>query len=276
MKSGIDYFPLDVALDSKMELIEAEFGLTGFGVVVKLLGEIYGKQGYYIEWTEEVALLFSRKIGLGGSVVSEIVGASIKRGVFDQDIFDKYRILTSRGIQKRYFEAVSRRKEFEVEDGILLVDPTLICKNVYIKHKNEHISSKNADISKQSKVEKSRVKKSKEDGEYSVPEEPNELGKAVAYFQDRINPSPPSIIVLEIQEFLKSMDSEVITAAIDEAISYGKPNWSYIKGILNNWRTSGIKCKADVDRMKADKERKRPGNNKHISINGGDSEGDSL
>lgn len=36
MKSGIDYFPLDVSLDDKFELIEAEFGLTGFAVVVKL------------------------------------------------------------------------------------------------------------------------------------------------------------------------------------------------------------------------------------------------
>lgn len=67
-KSGIDYFPLDVVLDAKFELIEAEFGLTGFGVVVHLLQEIYGKAGYYIEWTEEVALLFARKVGLGGSV----------------------------------------------------------------------------------------------------------------------------------------------------------------------------------------------------------------
>ena len=31
-KSGIDYFPLDVILDEKFELIEAEYGLTGFGV----------------------------------------------------------------------------------------------------------------------------------------------------------------------------------------------------------------------------------------------------
>ena len=37
LKNGIEYFPLEVYLDEKFELIEAEFGLTGFGVVVKLL-----------------------------------------------------------------------------------------------------------------------------------------------------------------------------------------------------------------------------------------------
>ena len=160
-KSGIDFFPLDVNLDAKFELIEAEYGLTGFGVIVHLLQEIYGKAGYYIEWTEAVALLFSRKVGTGGSVVSEIVEAAIRRGMFDKEIYDKYRVLTSRGIQKRYFEAVSRRKVLEVDYNILLVNVAQICTNVDIQAKNVNILSENADIQKQSKVEESRVKKSK-------------------------------------------------------------------------------------------------------------------
>ena len=157
IKSGIDYFPLDVSMDAKMELIEAEFGLTGFGVVVHLLQEIYGKAGYYIEWTEEVALLFARKVGLGGGVVSEIIEASVRRGMFDKEKYDKYHVLTSRGIQKRYFEAVSRRKVLEVDESILLVNVTQICKYVDIKRKNVNIFEKNADISKQSKGEKSNT-----------------------------------------------------------------------------------------------------------------------
>jgi hypothetical protein len=169
-KSGIDYFPLDVTLNAKFELIEAEFGLTGFGVVVHLLQEIYGKAGYYIEWTEEVALLFARKVGLGGSVVSEIIEASIRRGMFDKEKYDKYHVLTSKGIQERYFEAVSRRKTLEVDYNILLVDVVRILPNVDIQAKNVNILSKNADIERQSKVEKSRVEKSKE--EYILCAEP--------------------------------------------------------------------------------------------------------
>ena len=158
-KSGIDYFPLDVVLDEKFDLIEAEYGLTGFGVIVRLLQEIYGKAGYYIEWTPEVALLFARKVGLGGNVVSEIVEASIRRGMFDREKYDKYHVLTSRGIQKRYFEAVSRRKVLEVDENILLVNVALFCPNVDIRAKNVNIFPENANISKQSKVEKSKVEK---------------------------------------------------------------------------------------------------------------------
>lgn len=162
-KSGIDYFPLDVILDEKFDLIEAEYGLTGFGVIVRLLQEIYGKAGYYIEWTTEVALLFARKVGLGGNVVSEIVEASIRRGMFDREKYDKYHVLTSRGIQKRYFEAVSRRKVLEVDENILLVNVALLCPNVDIRAKNVNIFSENANIPKQSKVEERRVKESKEE-----------------------------------------------------------------------------------------------------------------
>lgn len=153
----IIHFPLDVCLDDKFELIEAEFGLTGFAVVVKLLQKIYGQFGYYCEWNIEVALLFAKRIGLGGSVVSEIVAASIRRGIFDKAMYDRYGILTSVGIQKRYFEAVSRRKIVKIKKAYLLVSCAKISKNVCISDENVNIFSKNVCISGQSKVEESKV-----------------------------------------------------------------------------------------------------------------------
>ena len=148
---GIPYFPLDCQLDDKFALIEAEYGLTGFAVVVKLFQRIYGRCGYYCEYTNEVALLFSKEIGLGCNVVSEIVSAAIKRGIFDKRLFDEYHILTSEGIQERYFEAVSRRKKIEIKKQYLL----LRCDHL---PKNADISEENADIFKQSKVKESKVK----------------------------------------------------------------------------------------------------------------------
>lgn len=53
-KEGLEYFPLDVDMDQddKVALIEAQHGLVGFGVVIKLLMKIY-KHGYFYEWTEK-------------------------------------------------------------------------------------------------------------------------------------------------------------------------------------------------------------------------------
>ena len=153
MVSGIPYFPLECKLDDKLALIEAEFGLTGFGVVVKLWQKIYSL-GYYLEWTNEVGLLFAREVGLGGNSVSEIVSAAIKRGIFDKTMYDKYCILTSAGIQKRYFEAVKRRKVVEVEDRYLLVKVADFLNPACISRKNANIFQENADISEQRKEEK--------------------------------------------------------------------------------------------------------------------------
>ncbi|MGN0477432.1 MAG: DUF4373 domain-containing protein [Ruminococcus sp.] len=161
IKNGLDYFPMDVVCNDKIELIEAEFGLTGFAIVVKLFQKIYGEHGYYCEWTDEVALLFGKKNGLGGNVVSEIVGASIKRGIFDKDLFEKYGILTSVGVQKRYFEAVNRRKQVEVKEEYLLISYTQFSDNVSKNSVNVDINSENVCNNPQRKVKESKEKKSK-------------------------------------------------------------------------------------------------------------------
>ena len=156
-KEGLDYFPLDTVLDTKFDLIEAEFGLTGFAVIVKLYQKIYGEFGYYCEWTKEVALLFSKKVGEGYNVVSEIVSAAVKRGIFDKDLYEEYNILTSKGIQERYFEAVSRRLQIKTENKYLLVK--LGQKSEYAGNNavNADINSENESRNAQRKVNKSKV-----------------------------------------------------------------------------------------------------------------------
>lgn len=161
MKAGIDFFPLDVHLDDKWKLIEAQFGLKGFAVVVKLFQKIYGEFGYYCEWNDDIALLFAQSVGVAdGNVVSDIVNASVKRGIFDRAMFEKYAILTSMGVQKRYFDAVKRRKEITVTMEYTLFDVAHFLKDVNIIWKNVNINGENVNTFQQSKVEKSRVEKS--------------------------------------------------------------------------------------------------------------------
>ncbi len=162
VKDGVDYFPLSVVLGDKMALIEAEFGLNGFAVIVKLWQKIYAERGYYCEWTNEVALLFSRSVGLGVNVVSEIVAASIRRGIFDNDIFEKYSVLTSDRIQENYFSAINRRKEVSIKKEYLLVDIHKIISNVNINLINVGNNSENVSNNTQSKVKEIKVNKTKD------------------------------------------------------------------------------------------------------------------
>lgn len=162
IKSGLDYFPLDCVLDDKIKLIEAEFGLKGFSVIIKLYQKIYAEQGYYCKLTEEVALLFAREIGLGGDVVSEIIKSAIRRGIFDKEMYERFSILTSGGIQKRYFEAAARRKAVFVNPEYLLISRTLLPQNVCTDTVDVDINPNFADTNPQRKVKKSKEKERKE------------------------------------------------------------------------------------------------------------------
>ena len=258
MNNGINYFPLNVPLDDKFELIEAEFGLKGFAIVVKLFQKIYGQQGYYCEWTEDVALLFGKNVGLGGDAVSEIVRATIKRGIFDSELYDKYQILTSRGIQERYFEAVSRRKEVEVRKEYLLIKVDQIYKNVRILNENVNISSKNVNISEQKKVEESKVKEKKVE-ERELPRLPVRI---VKLYENNIAPLTP-ITLQGLDDWLNAMSEDVVEYAISEAVKNNKRNYKYIEAILRNHFNAGRTTLAEVQSAK----RAYKGNENELSIN---------
>ena len=258
MNNGINYFPLNVHLDDKFELIEAEFGLKGFAIVVKLFQKIYGQQGYYCEWTEDVALLFGKNVGLGGDAVSEIVRAAIKRGIFDSELYDKYQILTSRGIQERYFEAVSRRKEVEVRKEYLLIKVDQIYKNVRILNENVNISSKNANISEQKKVEESKVKEKKVE-ERELPRLPVRI---VKLYENNIAPLTP-ITLRGLDDWLNAMSEDVVEYAISEAVKNNKRNYKYIEAILRNHFNAGRTTLTEVQSAK----RAYKGNENELSIN---------
>lgn len=245
MNNGINYFPLNVHLDDKFELIEAEFGLKGFAIVVKLFQKIYGQQGYYCEWTEDVALLFGKNVGLGGDAVSEIVRAAIKRGIFDSELYDKYQILTSRGIQERYFEAVSRRKEVEVRKEYLLIKVDQIYKNVRILNENVNISSKNVNISEQKKVEESKVKEKRVE-ERKLPRLPVRI---VKLYENNIAPLTP-ITLQGLDDWLNDMSEDVVIYAIEEAVKNNKRNYRYIEAILRNHFNAGRTTLAEVQGAK--------------------------
>lgn len=262
MNNGINYFPLNVHLDDKFELIEAEFGLKGFAIVVKLFQKIYGQQGYYCEWTEDVALLFGKNVGLGGDAVSEIVRAAIKRGIFDSELYDKYQILTSRGIQERYFEAVSRRKEVEVRKEYLLIKVDQIYKNVRILNENVNISSKNVNISEQKKVEESKVKEKKAE-ERKLPRLPVRI---VKIYENNIAPLTP-ITLQGLDDWLNAMSEDVVEYAISEAVKNNKRNYKYIEAILRNHFNAGRTTLAEVQSAK----RAYKGNENELSINRDDS-----
>lgn len=125
-KEGIPSFLLDCRTNDNISEIEAEYGVKGFAVVVRLWQKIYAEKGYYCEWIERSPLLFlsnwfGGNSGVTVSLINEIVDRCLKNGIFDAAMRENYSILTSARIQEQYFNAVKRREEILVQKEYLLV-----------------------------------------------------------------------------------------------------------------------------------------------------------
>lgn len=114
----LTYFPFDVDFfeDDKIQLIEAEFGIKGVFITVKLLCKIYKENGYFYQWGDDQCLLFAKNAGNGivSNLVQEVVNGLIKRSFLDKEMYDSFNILTSKAIQNRFIKALERSKEIVI------------------------------------------------------------------------------------------------------------------------------------------------------------------
>ncbi|WP_409176643.1 DUF4373 domain-containing protein [Brevibacillus fortis] len=122
-KEGLDYFPLDLDIDQDDKLVVpiAKFGMQGFGIIIKLMMEIY-RNGYFYHWSEKEQYVFASRVNVDINLIIEVVNECIKWGFFHQKLYEDHNILTSKGFQKRYIEAAKRRKEVVFVNEYLLVD----------------------------------------------------------------------------------------------------------------------------------------------------------
>lgn len=111
-KTGLQYFPFDVDFfsDEKVVCIGGEFGVKGELTIIRLLCAIY-RNGYFISWNDNLKYKLKRDMdGVTGELLEQVVRTLVRRGFFDESLFNSDSILTSEGIQRRYFEATRLRK----------------------------------------------------------------------------------------------------------------------------------------------------------------------
>ena len=123
-KQGLDYFSMDITFDEKVEFIEEIHGADGFYLWVKLLQRIYAN-GYFLEWTKILKVLLKKETKIEIDRIYEIVNDCCEVGLFDKRLFNGQNILTSRGIQKRFFEVAKRREQVDIVAEYILFDELL-------------------------------------------------------------------------------------------------------------------------------------------------------
>lgn len=60
------------------------------------------------------------------------------------------------------------------------------------------------------------------------------FGKVITFYLDKVNPTPSSTMVTELQNYVEKLDADVVIHAMGIALDERKTSWSYIRAIL--WR----------------------------------------
>ena len=112
-KHGLDYFTKNVNFyqDIKIRKLIHYKGIQAVPVYEILLCKIYAS-GYYLNWDEDLPFIISEISVLQEEYITDVIKYCLSIGLFDKTMFDSYHILTSRGIQERFFDFcnVAKRK----------------------------------------------------------------------------------------------------------------------------------------------------------------------
>lgn len=166
-KQGIDYSGWSVDIfdgDKKIDKLLDAKGWKGFGIYFFLCQRAYKVNGYFYEWGYDDCATTARKMGGGISsgTVKETVDYCLQVDLFDKRLFDEWGVLTSRGIQRRFWTVLSERRNKTVYSEYWLLKPEE-CKGLVkvslfpdVQPTNSYLQGVNDDVQpiKNSKVNK--------------------------------------------------------------------------------------------------------------------------
>jgi hypothetical protein len=250
--NSLNYFNTDVVDDDNLQYVEAIHKLEGYAIVHKLWKHIYGgPDGYYRPFSDMNQRLFCKNNNISLDTLKAVLDTCFEPDVniFSKAMFDQFKILTSRGVQKRWKRIVtdSGRKNNQISaEYCLICEETTVELELSGGKTGEKRNGNNGAAvvnmvnppleSTQSKVKYSKVKESKELDEATLLpthpqnsvskkkfEEPGEA-EAVKYFTDATKGTwRPELAKLEAKKFIAF---------------YGSKNWKVGKYKMENWHSA--------------------------------------
>lgn len=253
LSRGIEYYPLDVDFlnDLKIKKIMKSCGPNSIAIIILLLGNIYGDEGYFMKWDEDVCFLVADEVGAKEVYVKEVLKKCLQVDLFSSELFEKFKIITSKGIQKRFFEITKRRKRDNLINEYLLVNVTETGVNVTETIVTEAETGVIVSKSTQSKVKESKVKKSIEgdinnklisrlNSLLKIPVHPNFLTKINSNIdvEKLIDELSKSKWVCENHNLNKANNSFLVKLCNGDYRDYKRPNsnkFNNFKGITDSF-----------------------------------------
>lgn len=187
---SVDIFDNDTKID---KLLDAH-GWIGFSVYFYLCQRAFGGEGYFYRWGYDDCASTARKMGCGISsgTIREVVGYCLQIDLFNKRAFDRWGVLTSRGIQRSFWTVASGRRDRTVYKELWLLQKEE-CKGVVfvpffkdMSGTNGHSQAANGDMSatndpvvKESKVKKSKGEESTVNISCAQPDKPSDAQQII-------------------------------------------------------------------------------------------------
>ncbi len=279
IQNNLIYFSFDYTFfsDKKIKVLKANYGIDGIAVYIYLLCEIY-KNGYYLKLDSDYKYIISDDLKLSADKVKAIIEFLTKHYLFDEDLFLSDKILTSKGIQRRFQFAIKdkAKKTPRTVNNYWLLDDcetiSSISKNNSSEKKSNFSDKNNISFAENNdffqNYDTKKIKENKEnkkeikEKENNKKEDKNEVVVVVDFYKQNINSDVKDVEISEIQSWLnQGFDEPLIIECIKIAVLSNKRSIKYISGILNNMRKNSIMTFEDYKKSEQGKKEKGDINN---------------
>lgn len=262
-KKGLDFFSVDCGFFHCSELRPARGkfgGIYASGIYLYIICEIY-ENGYFLKFDditfEDFILGAANSLNVKEGLVRQALDFFLKRSLFDNKLFETDKVLTSHAIQQRYQLATKARgakKAIEVDDRYWLLEKTETESYIKVTHfesyseKNPSYSEKNYSYSEEKHIKE--IEKEIEIESIKREKEKKSLSAACANVLSLLENTVGTLSARacdEISSWLDECDVSVIEYAIEQAQTYNKRSFGYIRTIVNRCIKEKCTTRADCE-----------------------------
>lgn len=234
-KQTVDYFPhdTDASINSRtLAILENKFGNDGYTFWYKLLELLGRKDGHYFDFTDDDGLeyLASETRIKDVETVKEMLEILVRRGSIDRELFE-HKIIWCQSFVNGVADAYRNRKAPLPQKPKLnsVINPVTIPDNSISDSDNPQTILNKTILNKTITTTKS-------------------LSSLINLLeQENFGVSP--LIETKLKDTLKEFPPAKIKEAIEIAASHNQRKWSYVAGILENWKTGRGKNDPDPDKF---------------------------
>jgi hypothetical protein len=172
-RHDVDYFPFFAKRGRTLNILQSKFGCEGIGVFTNILRFLsFTPDHHYCIKDEADRMNFFVEIGIQEDRGIEIIELMVKTEKLDKELWEKYRVIASEAFLLSLEEAYKQRKNKiitmnEIREKFVSIHGNGV--NIHGNGGSIHGNGVNIHDNPQSKVKKSKVKKSKEDAEAPPP-----------------------------------------------------------------------------------------------------------